>query len=66
VIFQEPMITRAFILSTRDGAASEIAFPVPGAARYAPAGLYPAGYRISWDAGRREFRIALTDLTPRN
>jgi len=39
---------------------------VPSAARYEPAGLYPAGYRISWDAGPREFRVALTDLTPRN
>ena len=59
------MITRDFILSTRDGAASEVAFAVPSAARYEPAGLYPAGYRITWDAGRREFRVALTDLSPR-
>ena len=66
IIFQEPMITRDFILSTRDGAASQIAFEVPSAARYEPAGLYPAGYRIAWDAGRREFRIALTDLSQRN
>ena len=66
VIFQEPMITRDFILSTRDGAASEVAFAVPSAARSEPAGLYPAGYRITWDAGRREFRVARTDLSPRS
>ncbi len=66
VIFQEPMITRDFILSTRDGGAGEIAFAVPSAARYEPAGLYPAGYRITWDAARREFRIALTDLSARD
>jgi hypothetical protein len=41
VIFQEPMVTRDFILSTRDGADSEIAYAVPSATRYEPAGLYP-------------------------
>jgi hypothetical protein len=65
VIFQEPMITRAFILSTRDGNTSEVSFEVPSAKRYEPGGLYPAGYRITWDATRREFRIALTDLSRR-
>jgi hypothetical protein len=65
VIFQEPMITRAFILGLRDGGTSEVAFAVPSAQRYEPAGLYPGGYRVSWDAGRREFRIALIGLQPR-
>jgi uncharacterized protein len=65
VIFQEPMITRAFILGLRDGRTSAAAFAVPRARRYEPAGLYPSGYRVSWDAARREFRIALTGLEPR-
>jgi len=65
VIFQEPMITRAFILGLRDGASAEAAYAVPSARRYEPAGLYPSGYRVSWDAGRREFHIALTGLEPR-
>jgi hypothetical protein len=66
VIFQEPMITRAFILGLRDGASAESAYAVPSAARYQPAGLYPSGYRVSWDAARREFHIALTGLEPRS
>jgi hypothetical protein len=66
VIFQEPMITRAFILGLRDGTTSAATFPVSRARRYEPAGLYPSGYRVSWDAARREFRIALTGLEPRS
>jgi hypothetical protein len=66
IIFQEPMITRAFILGTRDGGTSEAAFGVPSAKRYEPAGLYPSGYRVAWDAGHREFRIALTGLESRD
>ena len=65
VIFQEPMITRAFILATRDGGSPEVAFKVPAARHYAPAGWYPSGYRITWNQTAREFRIALTGLTER-
>ena len=43
------MITRDFIRSTLTPR-PRIAFAVPSAARYEPAGLYPAGYRITWDA----------------
>jgi len=66
VIFQEPMITRAFILGLRDKGTAEAAFAVSAARRYEPGGLYPSGYRVSWDAARREFRIALTGLEPRS
>jgi hypothetical protein len=66
VIFQEPMITRAFILGLRDGASARAAYAVPSAGRYEPAGLYPSGYRVSWDAARREFHIALTGLEARS
>jgi hypothetical protein len=59
VIFQEPMIARAFILSTRDSATSGISFQIPQAQRYEPAGWYPSSYRITWDAQAREFRVAV-------
>ena len=41
-------------------------FGVPSAKRYEPAGLYPSGYRVAWDAKLREFRIALTGLEARS
>jgi hypothetical protein len=66
VIFQEPMITRAFILGLRDRGPNQASFELPSARRYEPAGLYPSGYRVSWDARAREFRIALTGLEPRS
>jgi hypothetical protein len=47
VIFDEPMITRDFILAQRDAAtASDEVIPVPAARRYAPAGFYLNGYRV--------------------
>jgi hypothetical protein len=65
VIFDEPMITRDFILSQRDStAAREI--PVPAARRYRPAGFYLRGYRVSFDARSGEYRIALTGLSKRS
>jgi hypothetical protein len=67
VIFDEPMVTREFILGRRDGAAGGAPIiPLPLAQRYAPAGYYPSGYRVSYDAQAREYRIALTGLTERN
>ena len=67
VIFDEPMITRAFILAQRDAAAaSSEAIPVPAAQRYAPAGFYMSGYRVGYDAPAGEYRIALTGLSHRD
>jgi hypothetical protein len=64
VIFDEPMITRDFILAQRDAAtASGRTIAVPAAQRYAPAGFYMSGYRVSYDAKAGEYRIALTGLT---
>jgi hypothetical protein len=57
VIFQEPMITRDFIMATSD---TTIAFPLPK--RASPAGWYPASYRVSYDEKAREYRIALSDF----
>jgi hypothetical protein len=65
VIFDEPMVTRDFILAQRSGPATAASIPVPGAKRYAPAGFYPASYGIIWDERAREYRIALQGLTRR-
>jgi hypothetical protein len=68
-IFDEPMITRAYILSkkaaTNPAEIDEI-IPVPTAQRYSPAGFYPSAYRITWDAQQKEYRIALTQLSYRD
>jgi hypothetical protein len=68
-IFDEPMITRAYILAKRDAtdpAVRNEIVPVSTPQRYAPAGYYPNAYRIAWDAQAKEYRIALTQLTQRN
>jgi hypothetical protein len=62
VIFDEPMITRDFILSQR-GSTTAREIPVPAARRYRPAGFYLSGYRVSFDAQSGEYRIALTGLS---
>jgi hypothetical protein len=64
-IFDEPMITRAFIMSKRsasDPAVRNEVIPVSTPQRYAPSGFYPRAYRIAWDESAREYRIALTQL----
>jgi len=65
-IFDEPMITRAYILSKKaatDPAVVDEVIPVPTAQKYSPAGFYPSAYRITWDAQQKEYRIALTQLS---
>ena len=68
-IFDEPMITRAYILSkktaTNPAEIDEI-IPVSTAQQYSPAGYYPSAYRITWDAQAKEYRIALTQLSWRD
>ena len=61
VIFDEPMVTRDFILAHRDSIGGTT-IPVPAAARYVPAGFYMDSYRVSFDRGAREYRVALTGL----
>jgi hypothetical protein len=63
VIFDEPMITRDFILAHRDSIAGGTTIPVPASARYAPAGFYMDSYRVSFDRAAGECRVALTGLT---
>ena len=59
VIFDEPMVTRDFILAQRSVAATAKNIPLPAAKRYVPAGYYPASYGIKWDETAGEYRIAL-------
>jgi len=62
VIFDEPMITRDFILAHRDSISGGTTVPVPASARYAPAGFYMDSYRVSFDRPAGEYRVALTGL----
>jgi Domain of unknown function (DUF5602) len=66
VIFDEPMVTRDFILAQRTGPASADSIPLPSAKRYVPAGYYPASYAVRWDAAAGEYRIALRSLSQRD
>jgi len=68
-IFDEPMITRAYIMAkktTTDPAVRDEVIPVSVPAKHAKAGFYPGAYRITWDAQAKEYRIALTQLVWRD
>jgi hypothetical protein len=68
-IFDEPMITRAYMLAKRDAtdpAVRDELIPVSTAAHYSPAGYYPSAYRITYDAQAKEYRVALTQLGMKN
>ncbi|HET7459499.1 MAG TPA: DUF5602 domain-containing protein [Gemmatimonadaceae bacterium] len=68
-IFDEPMITRAYIAAKHDAtdpAVQDEIIPVSTAQRYAPAGYYPSAYRIAYDAQAKEYRIAMTQLVWRD
>ena len=63
-IFDEPMITRAFIMGRKTAATaaqrdSLISLPLPGRTT---AGLTPGAYRVTYDADAKEYRIALTQF----
>jgi hypothetical protein len=60
VTFYEPMITRAYLLSRPDAVE-----PIPVAAQVEQPGRYPTGYRVSYDAQAREYRVALSGLVAR-
>jgi hypothetical protein len=62
VIFDEPMITREFILAQRKAPNGTGVIPVPASRRYVPAGFYMDGYSVRYDAAAKEYRIALTGL----
>jgi hypothetical protein len=68
-IFDEPMVTRAFILGRKAATAPaqrDSVMPLPVPAQVRPSGYYPAAYRVTYDARAREYRIALTQLTQRD
>ena len=56
VIFDEPMVTRDFILAHRDGLTGATRIPVPASGRYVPAGFYMDSYRVSFDRTAGEYR----------
>lgn len=59
-IFDEPMITRAFLLTQPD-----LTLPLSQPAQFAKPGYYPTNYRIKYDADAQEYRIALSGLVRR-
>jgi hypothetical protein len=56
-IFQEPMVTRSFIMATADAT-----IDLPALKRAQVPGYYPGAYRVSYDAQAKEYRIALSKL----
>lgn len=65
-VFDEPMITRAYITAKRDArdpAVRDEVISLPRTPQRQVAGYYPEAYRISYDAETNEYRIALTRLT---
>ena len=67
-IFDEPMITRAFIMGRKTAASPaerDRVMELPIAKSYSPSGYYPSAYRITWDEAAKEYRIALTQLARR-
>lgn len=57
VIFQEPMITREFIMSKTD-----TTIALAQAKRADPAGWYPGAYGLRYDSKSREYRISLSSF----
>ena len=68
-IFDEPMITRAYILAkkeTQDHRVRDEMIPVSTPAKYALSGFYPNAYRITYDEQKKEYRVGLTALVRRD
>lgn len=63
-IFAEPMITKAFLESTK-AMPNGVNFPVGVAQKVAKAGAYPTSYSIIFDSQAREYRISLDGLVQR-
>jgi len=64
-IFDEPMVTREFIMSRKAGPTSvarDSVIQLASPKTYDKPGYYPAAYRVMYDAATREYRIALTQL----
>jgi len=68
-IFDEPMITRAYLMSKKDAtdaAVRDEIIPVSTPSKYGLSGFYPNAYRITYDATAKEYRVALTQLIRRD
>ena len=68
-IFDEPMITRAYLLEKHDAtdaAVRDELIPVSTSEHYLPTGYYPNAYRITYDAQAKEYRVALTQMSKKN
>ena len=60
--FLEPMITRDYIVAKRQAATAEgrdEIIPISTSPSYPSGAFHPDAYRITWDAHRHEYRIAL-------
>lgn len=57
VVFLEPMITKAYLVS---GAGGER--PIAAPERRSPAGLYPTAYDVAFDEEAGEYRVSLVDF----
>lgn len=57
LVFLEPMVTRAFLLTKPD-----FRLPVRTPARYSTGGYYPTSYGVRYDAVRHNYVIELLDL----
>jgi hypothetical protein len=67
-IFDEPMITRAFIMQRKaatNASDRDRVIELPQAKEFPSRGYYPKAYRITWDDEQKEYRIALTQLVRR-
>jgi hypothetical protein len=60
IIFYEPMITQAYILSR-----PQATFPIKQPQAFAQKGYYPTTYRIEYDEKAKEYRMALMDFVLR-
>jgi hypothetical protein len=65
-IFYEPMITKVHIESVKSAPGNVITTPVKLAPSFERPGSYPTQYTIAWNAGAKEYRIALDHLVPRS
>lgn len=68
-IFDEPMITKAYILEKKtatDPAVRDEIIPVSTPSQRQRPGYYPNAYRIMYDPDAKEYRVALTQLVKRN
>ncbi|MDB4892296.1 MAG: hypothetical protein JWL61_4151 [Gemmatimonadetes bacterium] len=64
-IFDEPMVTRAFIMGRKTAvspASRDSVMALSSAQQYRNAAYRPDAYRVTYDAQAREYRIALTQL----